>query len=82
MPEARNIEARSSSLQNLVADVASGKYRIPRFQRDYVWPPKKVLELFDSIYKEYPIGSFFLWKAGKGQSSLFRQSDGAAMVRA
>jgi len=71
---ARNIEVRPTTLQNLVAEVANGNFRIPRFQRNYVWPPKKVLELFDSIYQEYPIGSFFLWKAGRGHAHLFRQA--------
>ena len=72
--DARNIEVRPTTLQNLVAEVANGNFRIPRFQRNYVWPPKKVLELFDSIYQEYPIGSFFLWKAGRGHAHLFRQA--------
>ena len=72
--DARNIEVRPTTLQNLVAEVANGNFRIPRFQRNYVWPPKKVLELFDSMYREFPIGSFFLWKAGRGHAHLFRQA--------
>ncbi|PIV43719.1 MAG: hypothetical protein COS26_00145 [Candidatus Nealsonbacteria bacterium CG02_land_8_20_14_3_00_40_11] len=34
---------------------------MPRFQRDYVWERIRVAKLFDSIYKEMLIGSFFLW---------------------
>ena len=71
---ARNIEVRPTTLQNLLAEVANGNYRIPRFQRRYVWKQSKVVELFDSIYWEFPIGSFFLWKAGRGRSHLFRQA--------
>ena len=44
---------------------------MPEFQREYVWPKKKVLELFDSIYREFPIGSFFLWIAGRQHNHLF-----------
>lgn len=70
----RKIEVTSIPLHNLVAEVQNGHYRVPRFQREYVWDRNKVAELFDSIYREYPIGSFFLWKAGRGQGQLFRQS--------
>jgi hypothetical protein len=61
-------------MNNVVVAVSKGQYRIPQFQREYVWKKSKVIELFDSIYKEYPIGSFFLWKAGREHNQLFRHS--------
>ncbi len=67
------IEVKSSMLSNLVADVATGRYRVPQFQREYVWNKAKVRELFDSIYHEYPIGSFSLWDAEREHNHLFRQ---------
>ncbi len=60
-------------LSDLMHNVATGVYRIPRFQRDYVWGRSKVVELFDSIYQEFPIGSFFIWKAHKQYRELFRE---------
>jgi hypothetical protein len=69
-----NIEVRSSTLNNLVADVANGRYRIPQFQREFVWKRPKVIKLFDSIYKEFPIGSFFVWRAGREHNDLFRHA--------
>ena len=69
----RKIEVKPSTLPNLVADVASGRYRIPQFQREFVWTKTKVRELFDSIYHEFPIGSFFLWDAEREHNHLFRQ---------
>eukprot|EP01035_Chromulina_nebulosa_P028052 gene28052-36966_t len=39
-----------------------GKFKIPTFQRDFVWGTKEKIELFDSISKDYPIGSILLWK--------------------
>lgn len=68
----RKIEVKPSTLANLIADVGSGKYRIPQFQREYVWSKAKVRELFDSIYQEFPIGSFFIWVAGREHNRLFR----------
>ncbi len=69
----RKIEVKPGTLLNLIADVEAGTFRIPQFQREYVWPKSKVRELFDSIYQEFPIGSFFLWVAGKDHNHLFRQ---------
>lgn len=61
-------------LMNVMVSVRKGQYRIPQFQREYVWKKSKVIELFDSIYKEFPIGSFFLWKAERKHNRLFRHS--------
>lgn len=40
--------------------VLAGMVRIPVFQRDLTWDSKDVLELFDSIYRGFPIGSLLL----------------------
>ena len=37
-------------------------YQIPTFQREVVWTKGNVRELWDSIYKFYPIGSILIWK--------------------
>jgi len=49
------------SLPEVVGYIRKGEWKIPRFQREFVWERKKVIELLDSMYKEFPIGSFFLW---------------------
>lgn len=46
--------------------------RIPRFQRDYVWERSKVVKLLNSIYMQYPIGTFFLWEADASMSTFCR----------
>jgi len=50
----------------------AGKLQVPRFQRDFVWPLTKTRALLDSMYKEFPIGSFFLWYAPPGSPPLSR----------
>lgn len=70
----QRISVHPAPLKNLVGSVEKGEYRIPRFQRDFVWEQSKVVKLFDSIYQEFPIGSFFLWKAGRDQNNLFRHA--------
>lgn len=70
----QRISVRSDPLKNLIVSVERGEYRIPQFQRDFVWETSKVITLFDSIYQEYPIGSFFLWKSSRDQNRLFRHA--------
>ena len=41
--------------------IENGEFKIPTFQRDFIWENKEKIELFDSISKEYPIGSILLW---------------------
>jgi uncharacterized protein with ParB-like and HNH nuclease domain len=42
--------------------LASGEFLIPTFQRYFVWEPAGIIDLWDSIYHFYPIGSFLYWK--------------------
>jgi hypothetical protein len=39
----------------------SGQFLIPTFQRYFVWEPAGIIDLWDSIYHFYPIGSFLYW---------------------
>jgi len=55
------IEVRPRVLSDVISEMGRGVLRIPRFQRDYVWESTRVAKLFDSIYKGFPIGSFFYW---------------------
>ncbi|MEH1935731.1 MAG: DUF262 domain-containing protein [Nostoc sp.] len=48
-------------LEDLLNDIANGEYKIPAFQREFVWKSSQMLELFDSILKGYPIGSLLFW---------------------
>jgi uncharacterized protein with ParB-like and HNH nuclease domain len=37
-------------------------YFLPAIQREYVWRPDQIVQLFDSIMRNYPIGSFLFWE--------------------
>lgn len=38
------------------------EYFLPAIQREFVWREEQIISLFDSMLKEYPIGSFLFWK--------------------
>ncbi len=66
------IDVRQSKLSDLLYEMEKGKLQVPRFQRNFVWPLTKTRKLLDSMYKEFPIGTFFLWRASVDSPSLSR----------
>ncbi|GAA8915807.1 DUF262 domain-containing protein [Helicobacter pylori] len=56
------------SIKNVV-DELNVRYFLPNIQCEYVWlkkaDEKKIEQLFDSILRGYPIGSFLFWKLQK-----------------
>lgn len=59
--EKMNIKTDRDYLTTLLENVKDGKIVIPKFQRDFVWSTKQIVDLFDSIMKGFPIGSIILW---------------------
>lgn len=45
-----------------VEDLLHGRVVIPSIQRDFVWMRPDVRDLFDSLYRGYPVGALLLWK--------------------
>lgn len=37
------------------------QFALPEFQRGYVWGRADVRNLFDSLYRRYPVGGFLVW---------------------
>ena len=70
--ELPKIEVQPRKLPQILNDLSSGKLQVPRFQRNFVWPLTKTRALLDSIYKEFPIGTFFLWRAPSESPQFFR----------
>jgi hypothetical protein len=66
------------------------EFWLPAIQRKFVWKGDQICELFDSVMREYPIGSFLvwrtkneirkrkfveIWKPGSGIDGLFLAAD-------
>ncbi|GIW60661.1 MAG: hypothetical protein KatS3mg087_1727 [Patescibacteria group bacterium] len=52
---------------------------IPEFQRDFVWDPEQVKKLAESLYRDYPIGSFLLWDSSGYQEAKTAQGTQASL---
>lgn len=51
----------SYNLATLIQQIDMGVIGLPDIQRPFVWPDTKVRDLFDSMYKGYPVGYFLFW---------------------
>lgn len=49
------------NLSKLIADIDMGEIGLPDIQRPFVWKDSKVRDLFDSMYRGFPIGYFLFW---------------------
>jgi hypothetical protein len=56
----------SYSLSKLIADIDIGEIGLPEIQRPFVWTNKKIRDLFDSMYKGFPVGYLLFWSNGVG----------------
>jgi hypothetical protein len=52
------------SLMQLIEDIKSGRVALPDIQRPFVWSSAKTRDLFDSMYRGYPIGTLMFWETG------------------
>jgi uncharacterized protein with ParB-like and HNH nuclease domain len=52
------------TLNGLVDNIDTGFIGLPDIQRPFVWPNAKVRDLFDSMYKGFPVGYLLFWLNG------------------
>jgi hypothetical protein len=51
-------------LDTLINYIEVGDIGLPHIQRPFVWKNAKVRDLFDSMYKGYPVGYLLFWQNG------------------
>ncbi|HCL85981.1 MAG TPA: hypothetical protein DIC45_05665 [Comamonadaceae bacterium] len=55
-----DFQQQSYTIDQLIQRVRTGRLALPDFQRDFVWNPSRVVELLDSVSRQWPIGSLLL----------------------
>jgi len=58
----RKIDIQNKNIMEFIRQLAVGEFLIPTFQRLFVWDPEHIRNLWDSVYRCYPIGSILYWK--------------------
>lgn len=70
------IKSQRDYMPLFLEKVSEGNYLVPKFQRDFVWSCKQIIELFDSIIKGFPIGSIIMWKPEKDKFDTIKEVGG------
>lgn len=59
------------TIAEIVNSIDAKKYLLPSIQREFVWSVEQISKLFDSLMRDYPIGSFLFWEVEKEKSKEF-----------
>lgn len=62
-------------IDDLAKRILTGDIYLPKFQREFVWERSQVIELLDSVARNYPIGSILLWQSRQELRSEGRIAD-------
>lgn len=73
-----DFQQQSYPIDLLVQRIKTSKIALPDFQRDFVWNPSRVVELLDSVSRQWPIGSLLL--LGGPQPFAIRPIDNAPLI--
>ena len=52
----------ATKISTILDRIDHGSIALPVFQRGYVWNREQVRELFNSLYRGYPVGSLLIWE--------------------
>lgn len=61
-------------IRRLHEQLLGRQFAIPKLQRNFVWDSGRAAKLLDSICRDMPIGSLFLWEMDRRSANLIRQS--------
>lgn len=59
------MEYQHFTIREAVRKIVGHELYLPAIQRKFVWAPDQIERLFDSIMRDYPIGTFLFWKVEK-----------------
>lgn len=68
-------EATAWSIDDILRRAREGELFVPVFQRNYRWKAKDIENLFDSIYRGYPIGNLLLWETDRKEGAQAKFGD-------
>lgn len=62
-----------------IDDATQGLLNVPEFQRKYVWRASKLVDLVDSLWRRYPVGTQLLWESGYESAKTAMGSQGGKL---
>lgn len=71
------------AIYDLLREIELNELVLPEFQREFVWNREQVRALMESLFKDFPTGSFLLWKTTKPpalKNKVVRRDAGSVKV--
>lgn len=59
------------TIKQALKNIESNNYLLPAIQREVVWSKDQIVRLFDSLMRDYPIGSFLFWNVEEHNSKEY-----------
>ena len=59
------------TIHQAINHIRKEEYVLPAIQREFVWNEYQIANLFDSLMRGYPIGSFLFWRVDKYHCNLY-----------
>jgi Protein of unknown function DUF262/Protein of unknown function (DUF1524) len=50
------------TIQKAIQEIQSNRFVLPAIQREFIWKVEQIENLFDSLMKGYPVGTFLFWE--------------------
>ena len=66
---------QGGTIKETLDSIASHGYVLPAIQREFVWRPEQVSNLFDSLMQGYPFGEFMFWRVEAQNAGQYRWYD-------
>jgi hypothetical protein len=66
-------------VHEIVRQAVGKNVDIPEFQREFVWDAEDVKKLAESLYRDYPVGSFLLWDSAEYQETKTAEGTRASL---
>ena len=59
------------TIKEALKNIEMNRYLLPAIQREVVWSKDQIVRLFDSLMRDYPIGSFLFWNVEEENSKEY-----------
>ena len=63
------------TIEDTLRQIESHEIVLPAIQREFVWQPDQIYNLFDSIMQGYPFGTFLYWKVKQEHNERYQFYD-------
>lgn len=62
---------QKTSIREIIKDIEGSKVYLPALQRKFVWDKHRIQLLFDSLMRNFPIGTFLFWKLNREKANTY-----------